>query len=866
MNNKKDSLITSDVVYNLLKWDYKIDQKKANITFLNLGNLKTVQYHDWVPINKGGEIPWHRVQRITYGDKLLWDRQKKEYYPEVLTENDYYSNISILEFRDKKWIESNENKQQILPDNISIITLNCLIDKYNKSVTNTTPRLPVILKYIESYNADIICLQEITINMKKVIMDNKFIKNNYYVTSNEPKIFGQMILTKYKPLSQNMITFDGNHMKKYLHMIFSNNQSELIEIYNIHLTSNQQIQSDKKRDGQIDQLFNEIREKKVIIAGDFNNDDKMDYNNFYDTWDVINPNKEGYTFDYIENQLTSKTTKSFIRTRIDKFLFRYVKPNTINLAFNKPIDGIWASDHFGLLANFSVIEEYEDDRDKFINLDIIVKPGTILCLILEPKYWKEINKFRAKYDDCYNKISPHVTLFQKFVSEEEWYFVKDKIKTLDDFIIFNKVEIFNLTNKFAVVLTSDGFKKINIIRRNIENLLNLNIESKPHITIGIFETEKKALDMKEKVKSMIEENEQIKVSLNNITFMKKLGGMYQVYDTIGINHNIEPLDLILQISQNIGNKFESSIIGSRAYGIDDSDYDIVLKGDIELDLFCNKFVSFCKMSCYFIYVKYIKSKIPTINLLTHNNEEINLIYIDKKNQNVQNSIDSIKEIKKIVGNKMELFTKCYNLVRIWAKRRNIYGSKYGYFNGITWLILTLNIFNKIEWKNTKELENNFIRFFFKYYSEYDWNIPINIRNLPVKRETKSDQLVYICNIIDKDNIVRTLSPTTWNIILDEFERTKKIKNLNIIYEKKKLTSRYVKIIISDTFKFNRYEKQNQLISEIWKLCIKTEGIIPFINWIDKDNKLTYKFGISSSSDCEIIYSYFRKYLCLVEFL
>ena len=65
---------------------------------------------------------------------------------------------------------------------------------------------------------------------------------------------------------------------------------------------------------------------------------------------------------------------------------------------------------------------------------------------------------------------------------------------------------------------------------------------------------------------------------------------------------------------------------------------------------------------------------------------------------------------------------------------------------------------------------------------------------------------------------------------------------------------------------NRYEKQNQLTSEMWKLCLKTDGIEPFIDWIDKDNQLIYKFGISVSSDSDIIYSYFRKYLCLVEFL
>ena len=76
------------------------------------------------------------------------------------------------------------------------------------------------------------------------------------------------------------------------------------------------------------------------------------------------------------------------------------------------------------------------------------------------------------------------------------------------------------------------------------------------------------------------------------------------------------------------------------------------------------------------------------------------------------------------------------------------------------------MFIKIDVKN----ERMFIRNFFKYYNSYDWSIPINIKNLPVKIETKSDKLVYICNIIDNEKLVRTLSPTTWNIILDEFKK------------------------------------------------------------------------------------------------
>ena len=860
--SKKESLITCDRVYYQLKWHENADQKKAHLKFLNFGQLKTIPYHNWIPIDKGGEVPWHRVYEITYAGKVLWNRENREYYPEILNEQNNFSNIDILKYNDKKWSVYQDSYTNYLPDKIKIITFNCLIDLYDKHITNSVPRLPVILEYIQKYNADIICLQEITIKMKKAIMDNQFIKDNYYVTSNEPKIFGQMMLSKIKPISQNMITFDGNHMKKYLLMTFKNKYDEVIEIYNIHLTSNQQINSDKKRDGQIDQLFGELQEDKVIIVGDLNNDDKAEYSNFLDTWDILK-NEDGFTFDYIENKLTSKLTKSFIRTRIDKVLFRNLKPISINLGFNKPINNIWPSDHFGLVSEFSSIEDYNEENISKTN-DFIVKSGTILCLILEPIYWTFINSFRNRFDDGYNKYPPHVTLFQNFVSVNDWPLIKSKILNLkleDVRILFNKVEIFDLTKKFAVVLTSDEFYKINSLRKDIENIINIRVDSRPHITLGIFDSDKKANTIKSQIENDLP---QIEVSISNLTFMERRGDQYQVYDHIGLNKKYNVFDLVIGLAKNICNNLKYDIIGSRAYGITDSDYDIVLYGDEVLNIFCEKYVSMCKMCSYFKYCKFVESKIPTINLLTIDNDEVNIIYQNNKNINksVLNSIDSVKEVKRMVGDKLEIFSKCYYLVRIWAKNRNIYGSKYGYFNGVTWLILTLNIFIKIEVKN----ERMFIRNFFKYYNSYDWSIPINIKNLPVKIETKSDKLVYICNIIDNEKLVRTLSPTTWNIILDEFRRTENEKDLNYIFKSKKLPQSYVKITITDVFLFNRLEKKNQLSSEIWKLCIKTNSITPFINWIEKDQTLIYYFGITGSSDFEVICSYFRKYLCSIEFL
>jgi len=194
----KKSLITSDKIYYKLKWHEKADTKKTTITFLNLGKLKTISYHDWIPTEKGGEIPWHRIYQFHYQNEILWDRNERLINLDLLDNDDIFSNIQMLNFENKKWVESKKNPD-ILPNEINIITFNCLMDIYDKNITDTKVRLPIICEYLEKYNVDIICLQEITIKMKKYIMSQDFIQKNYYITSNEPKIYGQMILTKFKP-------------------------------------------------------------------------------------------------------------------------------------------------------------------------------------------------------------------------------------------------------------------------------------------------------------------------------------------------------------------------------------------------------------------------------------------------------------------------------------------------------------------------------------------------------------------------------------------------------------------------------------------------------------------------------------------
>ena len=120
----------------------------------------------------------------------------------------------------------------------------------------------------------------------------------------------------------------------------------------------------------------------------------------------------------------------------------------------------------------------------------------------------------------------------------------------EDLIKNIEKEIYRISNfilQFTKLNITDD--KINKIRSSIEEKLNLEINSKPHITLAIVNNEKKANVIKGQINDTIISSN-IKVNLNNVTFMKKMGDQYQVYDNIGIIYPIDPKQLILNITKN----------------------------------------------------------------------------------------------------------------------------------------------------------------------------------------------------------------------------------------------------------------------------------------------------------------------------
>lgn len=839
---KKEKLETSDRIYYRILWDNEIDTKKTQITYLDYGRMKTIPYHEWIPMEKGGEIPWHRIHKMLYRGNVFWDRDARIYNESILFDTGHYSNMTIIPptisnlFLDSK-----------LPERFTIFSLNCLFDFFHKSITDVSLRLPLIVQTILEKDADVVCLQEITPEMRKYIIESNLNKH-YYISGNEPKKYGQMMLSKVKPISQNLIMLDGNYMKKYLQMTFQLDNGQFIEIYNVHLTSDQQKSSEKKRNKQIEQLFSDSTSENFIFTGDFNSSKPIEKEGILDAWTELRPDEDGFTYDFQVNGLANKTSVNKLQARIDRMLYKGIKAIDIHVTCDKEP---WVSDHFGLVGTFSL----DGDIDlKVQNVKPMVKPGTALDIILDFEHWLPINQYRCLYDNSFQSWPPHITIFQRFVQVEDWYEIQKDIKDIvsneePNNIIFDQVTIFELTQNFAVVLTSSIPSSLLKQREEINKKVEMSIESTPHISLGTFDDEKKAKSVAAEAQIMLKNHGPFQIPLNCHALMKKIGQQFQVYDVIGRPTKIDPLIMTKQLCQIVDpSNLQFELVGSRNYGITSTDYDLVIFGELESYEFREKVVRYAKMSPHFKFAEAIESQVPIINLLTYDNIEMNVIYEKQKvkNQLIENMISVPKEVINLTGGRFESFCSCYRMVHNWAHAREIYGSNYGYFNGLTWLILTLNVF--LQKQNISR--EDFILDFFKYYATCDWKSPININGLPLEDDMIIHQFLIVANIVKPaDKIIRTLSRLTWDKIKEEFRRAHIIgKDFQEIMKRPKIEKPFAKIVLAQSFIYDRIQEKNRITSKLWKIPIVAGGAIPSTRWITKEDYFEYRFPISQASD------------------
>lgn len=271
------------------------------------------------------------------------------YEPTTVSEtSDYEAEIEISQI----------NKIKLVSFNIDDLT--CHRPKYDK---NGQHRPTEIINYLESTDADIICLQEVWGETMKQEISDAFLAKNYYVALphwRKNYIFGEnsglVTISKYPIISQTFLPFTNprgicrlfNKGVQYCHIRISN--SKELNIANTHLQASFTKRSyyldfQKTTKEQLTTIINNCPYETCLLIGDLNlkkenldefinNESKIQY--FGENSEVTYPDCNS-RFDYIL-KITKLENKQVI---------------TYNIT-NETESHIGLSDHFPIISEFTL--------------------------------------------------------------------------------------------------------------------------------------------------------------------------------------------------------------------------------------------------------------------------------------------------------------------------------------------------------------------------------------------------------------------------------------------------------------------------------------------------------------------------------
>jgi len=187
--------------------------------------------------------------------------------------------------------------------NFKIITYNVWFGKHNFE-----NRRKAILEILKQKNSDIVCLQEVTSPFFNFLLENEFIKKNYYISDSYINSYNVVILSKF-PTKFYILTLPSKMMRNLILgeiKIEINGLSQNMIFSSTHLES---LNNEIYRKNQLEKIFNILNKfKNSMLVGDFNIDDNLQNSemnyiipNFLDSWNLwmkkYNLTKEdGYTF------------------------------------------------------------------------------------------------------------------------------------------------------------------------------------------------------------------------------------------------------------------------------------------------------------------------------------------------------------------------------------------------------------------------------------------------------------------------------------------------------------------------------------------------------------------------------------------
>jgi len=160
------------------------------------------------------------------------------------------------------------------------------------------------------------------------------------------------------------------------------------------------------------------------------------------------------------------------------------------------------------------------------------------------------------------------------------FFLRETLSQNPEDVVFTEPGVFEHDEMYTVVIKTDNPEPIKRIKVEIAAVLNVDPQLDrfdPHITIGYTDNKKKAESICKQLRSELR-NLEMKPRINTSEVSLIMNNFYTT-DTIGYKYKINPIELINTLSDILTGEHTVSVVGSRAFGYTETDYDIVVIGD-----------------------------------------------------------------------------------------------------------------------------------------------------------------------------------------------------------------------------------------------------------------------------------------------
>jgi len=227
-------------------------------------------------------------------------------------------------------------------------------------------RWELILEGLKQYDADVVGFQEV-FNMEWAEEVRRRSGYPYLAVSGQHS--GLVFLSKFKPLEQECLVMDSRSpnedYNRYAFYVLVETPWGKLALFNTHFSW--QAKDEAVRLSQAAELAAFVKQKSgknhAIVLGDFNTAPDTvpilllrDSENWIDTFEAANPGAPGLTWDY-RNPYAEKERDKMAERRIDYIFSTWSeksggKIKSAKIVFDKPRDGVWPSDHLGVLSEF----------------------------------------------------------------------------------------------------------------------------------------------------------------------------------------------------------------------------------------------------------------------------------------------------------------------------------------------------------------------------------------------------------------------------------------------------------------------------------------------------------------------------------